>query len=274
MASRGLRAAPFVAAGEALLRGEDAATGATDAAPPRDTTHDTTASVSGERSLYAPSPAAQGARPAASLLLGRLESNRYAVPDDLLPADDLAPVDEEEAFDEEKRGGDANESRDDDDSDNGDDNVFGEDRHARHASRPGLSPRRARAIRTGRDNALVPARTKTKTFLSAGPSAEHPLRVDHDEEVHLDGARLVWTSGGVVRFRATFEEPAEQAAWCAFPDERGATASRERRRALRRAQRLRRALRAAATVVRDRTESETGRVDRSSRTIRVTATDG
>ena len=247
MASRGLRAAPFVAAGEALLRGEDAATGATDAAPPRDTTHYTTASVSGERSLYAPSPAAQGARPAASLLLGRLESNRYAVPDDLLPADDLAPVDEEEAFDEEKRGGDANESRDDDDSDNGDDNVFGEDRHARHASRPGLSPRRARAIRTGRDNALVPARTKTKTFLSAGPSAEHPLRVDHDEEVHLDGARLVWTSGGVVRFRATFEEPAEQAAWCAFPDERGAMASRERRRALRRARRLRRALRAAAS---------------------------
>ena len=64
-----------------------------------DTMH-SASTVSGS-SPYEPSPAPRKASgpfpgPAASLLLGRLESNRYAVPDDLLPVDDLMPVDEEE----------------------------------------------------------------------------------------------------------------------------------------------------------------------------------
>ena len=214
MASRGLRAVTFVAAGEALFRGEDDAaraadgtdavdaTGATFLAA-NDATRDTMATLSGS-SLHAPSPAAQSARPAGSLLLGRLESNRYAVPDDLLPVDDLAPVDEEEA--------------------------------AMPPRESEIEDTPSRSIRAHVDDTVD---ASARTLLSAGPSASHPLSEDHDEEVHLDGARLVWTSGGVVRFRATFEEPAEQAVWCAFPDARGAMASRERRRARRRARSLR-----------------------------------
>ena len=94
--------------------------------------------------------------------------------------------------------------------------------------RDALSLRRARSIQARDD-----ARVTPRTLLFAGPSADHPLAVDHDEEVTVDGARLVWTSGGVVRFRATFEEPAKQATWCRFPDERSKFASRERRRARR-----------------------------------------
>ena len=110
MASRGLRARTFVSAGEALLREEDderrKTAGRTDAKDAlvssfaaNDTMH-SASTVSGS-SPYEPSPAPRKASgpfpgPAASLLLGRLESNRYAVPDDLLPVDDLMPVDEEE----------------------------------------------------------------------------------------------------------------------------------------------------------------------------------
>ena len=227
-----------------------------------DTMH-SASTVSGS-SPYEPSPAPRKASgpfpgPAASLLLGRLESNRYAVPDDLLPVDDLMPVDEEEEAMAQREEEEENEE------------AIGEETFLprRAASSPRepnaeknetplpsrrLSLRRATSIQT-RDDALPSART----FLFAGASAEHPLSVDHDEEVHVDDTRLVWTSGGVTRFRATFEERAKQIAWCFFPEETSCFASRERRRARRRASRFAQLIILDDDDVRVRSRSSQGR---------------
>lgn len=193
------------------------------------------------------------------LLLGRLESNRYAVPDDLLPVDDLLPLDEEETLEEEEeeealmrgRVGNGNEdaSFNDDASpmhfseiDNDSEDPFACLREPISKGRPSMKPARRQTLSLRRTKSIQ-ARDEVsiaggKTILFPGAFCENddPLHVDHDEEIFLDGgSRLVWSSGGVTRLKTVFPEHeiAKQATWVFFPEESSAFVRRERESARR-----------------------------------------
>ena len=180
----GVRFRPF---GEALLDAEDRARDASRAAPP----------LARRDDAGWPDDAPAGDA-AAGLLLGRLKSNKYSIPDDLGASDD-----------------DDDDANDDDDADLDLLDALPPGADPIDASPPRVTLRRARSMQT-RD-ARRARRSRCVLFPGARLDA-----VDHDEELYADGARVVWSSGGVVRARFTAPEPVRQALWCRFPERNSA----------------------------------------------------
>ena len=180
----GVRFRPF---GEALLDAEDRAGDASRAAPP----------LARRDDAGWPDDAPAGDA-AAGLLLGRLKSNKYSIPDDLGASDD------------------------DDDDANDDDDA---DLDLLDALPPGADPIDA-----------SPARHPAKSAIHAdprrAPRAPLALRALPRRAPRRGGprrgvvrgrrARVVWSSGGVVRARFTAPEPVRQALWCRFPERNSA----------------------------------------------------
>ena len=242
MASRGITCTAVIPRGESVLRADGVrATNGTSQVETMSPTFAGSESFGGVSSVsntsFVPSPVRTSKNEiqrdvASGLLLGRLESNRFNVPDDLLPLDDMLPLDEEEALMEEEfsRGKQSEELSDElNGFDNSDDTAFANGQKSQPAPWV-LSLRRTKSIQTRDDLSNGSGFAKTYLFPGASDESSDPLFMDHDEEIYLDGSSLIWSSGGVVRLKAQFPngEKAKQALWCHFPEESCAFVKAER----------------------------------------------